>query len=80
VILLGTVIPFGAETAAMQFIPATLVSVLATAEPIGAALVAWWLFDQSLTGSQIVGGLVVVLGIVLALLSRPNQHLPAPIE
>ncbi len=80
VVLLGTVVPFGAETAAMRFIPATLVSVLATAEPIGSALVAWWLFNQTLTAAQIIGGLVVVLGIVLALLSRPDQHLPAPVE
>ena len=80
VVLLGTVVPFGAETAAMTIIPATLVSVLATAEPIGSAVVAWWFFGETLTAAQIIGGLVVVSGIVLALLSRPNKHLPAAIE
>lgn len=80
VVALGTVVPFGAETAAMRFIPATTVSVLATAEPIGSAIVAWWLFDELLAPAQIFGGLIVIAGIVLALLSRRGRRLPAAIE
>lgn len=80
VVALGTVVPFGAETAAMKFIPATTVSVLSTAEPIGSAIVAWWLFGEVLSVGQVLGGLVVIAGIVLALLSRPGHRLPAAIE
>ena len=80
VVALGTVIPFSAETTAMKFIPAIYVSIIATAEPVGSAVVAWWLFDQTLEAGQIIGGLIVVSGIVLALLSRPGHQLPATVE
>ena len=77
---LGTVVPFSAETTAMKFIPAIYVSIVATAEPVGSAIVAWWLFDQTLEAAQIIGGLIVISGIVLALLSRPGHQLPATVE
>jgi drug/metabolite transporter (DMT)-like permease len=74
IVALGTVIPFGVETAAMRYMPATTVSVLATAEPMGSAVVAWWAFGETLTGIQILGGTVVIAGIVLALLSRTGDE------
>ena len=70
---------FGSTTA-MKFIPAIYVSIVATAEPVGSAIVAWWLFDQTLEAAQIIGGLIVISGIVLALLSRPGHQLPATVE
>lgn len=80
IVSFGTVMPFAAETAAMRHIPATTVSVMATAEPIVAAVVAWWWFDEVLSGWQITGGLLVIAGIVLALLSRAGHRLPAGVD
>lgn len=77
---LGTVVPFAAETAAMRWVPATTVSVLATAEPIAAGAVAWLLFGETATGVQLIGALLVIAGIVLALLSRSGHRLPAVVD
>ena len=77
---LGTVVPFAAETSAMRWVPATTVSVLATAEPIAAGAVAWWLFGETAAAVQLVGALLVIAGIVLALLSRSGHRLPAVVD
>lgn len=70
VILLGTLSPFAAETAALRHIPATTVTVVATLEPVGAALIAWWWFGESLTALQVLGFGLVLTGVVLALMAR----------
>lgn len=70
VVLLGTLVPFGAETAALRYLPATIVSLIAMIEPVGAAVLAWIWFGESLAAVQIVGGVAVVIGIVLAQTSQ----------
>lgn len=70
VVLLGTLGPFAAETAALRWIPATTVTVVATLEPVGAAVLAWWWFGESLTPLQVVGFALVLGGVTLALYAR----------
>ncbi len=70
VVVLGTLVPFAAATAALRHLPATTVTVVAILEPVGAALLAWWWFDESLTWAQIVGVALVLSGIALALQAR----------
>ena len=70
VVVLGTLVPFGAATAALRHLPATTVTVVAILEPVGAAMLAWWWFDESLTLAQVLGVLLVLVGIVLALRAR----------
>jgi drug/metabolite transporter (DMT)-like permease len=77
VVVLGTLVPFAAETAALRHLPATTVTLLATTEPVGAALLAWWWFDESLDAGQLVGVCLVVAGIVLGMLARPGSATPA---
>lgn len=76
VILLGTLSPFAAETAALRYIPATTVTVVATLEPVGAAVLAWWLFGESLTALQVLGFSLVLSGVTLALYARARATLP----
>jgi len=80
VVSLGTVVPFASETAAMRWLPATTVSVLAMLEPVGAAGVGWWWFDERLTAFQIFGAALVLAGITMALLSRAEHPTPAVVE
>ncbi len=80
VISLGTVVPFAAETAAMRWVPATVVSVIAMLEPVGSAAVGWWWFDERLTWIQVAGAMLVLAGITMALLSRAEHPMPAAIE
>lgn len=80
IISLGTVVPFASETAAMRWVPATVVSVLAMLEPVGSAAIGWWWFDERLSWFQTLGALMVLAGITMALLSRAEHPTPAVIE
>lgn len=73
IVALGTVVPFASETAAMRWVPATTVSVIAMLEPVGSAAIGWWWFDERLTVVQALGALMVLAGITMALLSR-QEH------
>jgi drug/metabolite transporter (DMT)-like permease len=73
VVVLGTLVPFAAATAALRHLPATTVTVVAILEPVGAAVLAWWWFDESLTGLQSAGVALVLSGIVLALRARRTR-------
>jgi drug/metabolite transporter (DMT)-like permease len=72
IVVLGTVVPFAVETAALRYIPATTVGMVAMVEPVGAAVLAWLWFGEVLTPVQLAGGLVVLTGIVLAQTARPS--------
>ncbi|HEU0337023.1 MAG TPA: EamA family transporter [Gaiellaceae bacterium] len=67
----GTIVPFALSIGALRHLPATIVGVAATAEPPLAALAAYLWLDETLAAMQVVGGLVVLLGIGLAQTARP---------
>lgn len=51
---------------ALAWLPATLSSLTLLIQPVVASLLAWLLLHESLTTFQIVGGLIVIGGIVVA--------------
>ncbi len=69
-IALGTIAPFVLSVGALQHLPATTVTIVATFEPVAAAFVAWVWLGETLIAVQILGGAVVLAGIVLAETSR----------
>ncbi len=69
-ITLGTIVPFLLSVGALRHLPATTVGIVATFEPVAAAVVAWAWLGESLVAAQILGGAVVIVGIVLAETSR----------
>lgn len=80
IVSFGTVVPFASETAAMRWVAATTVSVLAMLEPVGSAVIGWWWFDEQLTVVQILGALLVLTGITMALLSRTDHPTVAAVD
>ena len=50
---------------ALKWTSTNVISIAILFEPVGAALLAMFIFNEYLTVSQIVGGLVVILGIML---------------
>ncbi len=58
--VVGTLIPFLATMAALKRASAGTVGVVASIEPVVAAVAAWLLLAQSLVAVQIAGGLLVV--------------------
>jgi len=79
VALLGTVVPFLLELYALQHLTATAVIVVAMLEPVGATLLGWTWFGESLTAVQTLGAAAVVAGILLAQTSRPSVREPVPV-
>jgi drug/metabolite transporter (DMT)-like permease len=69
-IVLGTITPFTLSVGALQHLPATTVGIVATFEPVAAAVIAWAWLGETLVAVQILGGLIVLIGIVLAETSR----------
>ena len=64
----------------LKFFSATTVSVIILAEPIGASILAWFLLQEKLTMMQAIGGMVIIAGVLIVLLSekelrRRNQNL-----
>jgi drug/metabolite transporter (DMT)-like permease len=69
-VTLGTIAPFVLSIAALRHLPATTVGIVATVEPVAAAVVAWAWLGETLVAVQIIGGVVVLVGIVLAETAR----------
>ncbi len=55
----------------LERLPASVVSIVATSEPVIAALLAWAFLGQTLAPAQIVGGVAVLVGVLL--LQRSNR-------
>ncbi|MCH8132823.1 MAG: DMT family transporter [Myxococcales bacterium] len=51
---------------ALRFVPTTVASVVLLAQPVGTSLLGWWLLSEPLAPIQILGGITVLAGIVLA--------------
>jgi drug/metabolite transporter (DMT)-like permease len=66
IVVLGTVAPFLLEIGALRKVPATRAGIVATAEPVLAAIVAWLWLGEVLAPVQIAGALVVVVGVCVA--------------
>ena len=72
IILFGTVVPFTLMVTALHYIPATRATVVAMAEPVLAGFVAYAWLEEELGALQILGGMLVLAGIVLAQTARPG--------
>jgi len=79
VALLGTSVPFLLELYALQQLRATAVIVVMMLEPVGATVLGWAWFRESLTGVQILGASAVVAGILLAQTARRAARAPVPV-
>jgi drug/metabolite transporter (DMT)-like permease len=72
VVVIATLVPFVLELLALSLIPAARVGLVATSEPVVAAVAAWLALGERLEPPQIAGGIVVMAAIVLAQTLRPT--------
>jgi drug/metabolite transporter (DMT)-like permease len=75
IVVFGAMVPFWLSVAALPHLSPTTAGLVATAEPVFASVVAWLWVEQVLTSWQVAGGVVVLVGIVLAQTARAT---PAP--
>jgi len=71
VAVIGTLLPFVCIVAALRHVPASRAAVVATLEPVLAAIIAWPVLGQDLDVAQILGGLIVVGAVVWVQIQRP---------
>ena len=69
-IVVGTIVPFLLLVGSLRHISATRVGVTAMFEPVAGAIVAYAWLGESLTGVQLTGGAIVLVGILLAQTAR----------
>jgi drug/metabolite transporter (DMT)-like permease len=75
--VVSTIIPFAAFLIALRHIAPTNATVTSTVEPVIAGVGAFLLFGESLTATQMLGGLLVVAAIVVVQMSeRYSPALP----
>jgi drug/metabolite transporter (DMT)-like permease len=75
VAIVGTLIPFVLIVASVRHIPAPRAAVVATLEPVLAAILAWPILDQKLEAPQIAGVCIVVAAVIWV-----QSHRPAAVE
>jgi drug/metabolite transporter (DMT)-like permease len=78
IVVLGAIVPFWLSIGALRHLPPTTAGLVATVEPVLASIVAWLWVEQVLTGWQVLGGLVVLVGIGLAQTAR-REPVPTPL-
>jgi len=69
IIVLGTVVPFLLVLGALRHLPVTTAGIVGMVEPVFAGVVAWIWLGETLTLTQIVGAVIVLVGIVVAQLA-----------
>jgi drug/metabolite transporter (DMT)-like permease len=75
VIVLGTLLPYLLDLAALAHLSATTVGAVGMLEPVIATVVAWAWLEQSLSPAQLLGGVIILAGVGIAL--RVGRNVPA---
>jgi drug/metabolite transporter (DMT)-like permease len=70
IVIFGTIVPFILMVSALHYVSPARATIVAMAEPVLAGLVAWAWLREELGPGQIVGGILVLAGIVLAQTAR----------
>jgi drug/metabolite transporter (DMT)-like permease len=70
VIVMGTVVPFLLSFTSLMYLDAKSAIIIASLEPVIASVIAFALLGERLTPAQMVGGVTVLVGVVLAETAR----------
>ncbi|MHB8187161.1 MAG: EamA family transporter [Dermatophilaceae bacterium] len=79
IIVLGSVVPFLLVLLAVGRLGPARVGLIGMLEPVGAGIIAWVLLGESLNAAQVVGSLIVLVGIALAETARQAAHPSRPL-
>jgi drug/metabolite transporter (DMT)-like permease len=85
IVVMGAMVPFWLSIAALRHLPPTAAGLVATVEPVFASIVALVWLGQVLSAWQVIGGVVVLVGIGLAQTARQQvptvlPEVPAPLS
>jgi drug/metabolite transporter (DMT)-like permease len=74
VIIMGTVVPYLLVLKGLKLLSASTSSVMGMAEPVLAGVFAWLWLSETWNFIQLVGGVTVIIGIILADKARSAAH------
>lgn len=66
IVIMGTIAPYLFVISGLKLLSASTASIFGMIEPVLAGIFAWWWLSESLTGVQLIGCLVVIVGISIA--------------
>ena len=76
-----TVMGFGLYNVSLQYLPASVVNLIATSEPVFTTIFAYLVFHEQFAGIQWMGSVLVITGVVLLRLDKTGRtNNPAPCE
>lgn len=79
-IVMGTILPFLLVLGSLRRIGAQRAGIVGTTEPLWAGLIGFLLLGEVFAGAQVVGGLIVLIGVVVAETSRRSGVAVTPGE
>ncbi len=68
-----TLLGFGLYNTAMNYLPASTASLLATSEPAMTAVEAYLFLNERMTGVQIIGSLIILSAVIIARLEKEEK-------
>jgi drug/metabolite transporter (DMT)-like permease len=66
IVVMGTIAPYMFVVSGLKILSASTASVFGMIEPVMAGMFAWWWLSESLNGIQLIGCVVVIVGIFIA--------------
>jgi drug/metabolite transporter (DMT)-like permease len=66
IVVMGTIAPYLFVVSGLKLLSASTASVFGMIEPVMAGMFAWWWLSESLNGIQLIGCIVVIVGIFIA--------------
>jgi drug/metabolite transporter (DMT)-like permease len=74
IIVMGTILPYLLVVGGLKILSASTASIFGMIEPVLAGIFAWWWLSESLGAIQLLGCVVVIVGIVIADKARQKTH------
>jgi drug/metabolite transporter (DMT)-like permease len=65
-----TVLGFGMYNTSLSYLPSSVANLIVTLEPPFTALIAYFLLGERLSGMQIAGGMIILMGVILLRISE----------
>jgi len=66
IVIMGTIAPYLLVISGLKILSASTASIFGMIEPVLAGMFAWWWLNESLTTTQLIGCVIVILGIGIA--------------
>jgi drug/metabolite transporter (DMT)-like permease len=74
IVTMGTVLPYLCVVSGLKILSASTASIFGMIEPVLAGMFAWWWLNESLNAIQLLGCVVVIVGIAIADHARQQAH------